>query len=105
MVRAPKWIAAIFQKRIEDAKVPAKKPKLMMKQDEEDLEEFWSSLIHKNPDFAMIATKTIRKDYHLWLEQHKTWTFVPKTEDKQNDLVFIVGPHGEMRGAVKCAKV
>ena len=62
MMRAPKLTASIFQKRIEVANGD---------HDEPELEEFWASLINKNPDFAMMAAKTTRRDYHSWLEQHK----------------------------------
>ena len=87
MVRAPKWTTAIFKKRIEDAKVSIN----TISNEESDMEEVWSSLINKNPDFAMLAAKTTRKDFHSWLDQHKSWTFVPyvKEKEKSNDLVFI----------------
>ena len=82
-----------------------------------DLEDFWSDLISKNPDFASLAAKTTRKDYYSWLDQHRSWGFMPyvhqesrgyataQKREKPNDLVFIVGPQGEMEGAVQCAKV
>ena len=73
----------------------------------DDLEEKWTSLITQNTDFASMAAKTTRRDFTAWLEQHKAWTFVPfvKNKEKTNDLVFIVGPQGEMKGAIQCAKV
>ena len=105
MVRAPKWTAAIFQKRIEDANLPVRYNAHVAQSD--DLEETWTSLIAQNTDFASMAAKTTRRDFTAWLEQHKAWTFVPfvKNKEKTNDLVFIVGPQGEMKGAIQCAKV
>ena len=82
-----------------------------------NLEDFWSDLISKNPDFVSLAAKTTRKDYYSWLDQHRSWGFMPyvhqesrgyataQKREKPNDLVFIVGPQGEMEGAVQCAKV
>ena len=82
-----------------------------------NLEVFWSDLIIKNPDFVSLAAKTTRKDYYSWLDQHRSWGFMPydhqefksystaRKREKSNDLVFIVGPQGEMDGAVQCAKV
>ena len=64
-MRAPKLTASIFQKRIEAAN------RDHTERYEPELEEFWASLINKNPDFAMMAAKTTRRDYHSWLEQHK----------------------------------
>ena len=95
LVQAPKWTAAIFQARIEKSKgVPY----------EGSTEKIWSSLLTKNPDFAVLAAKTTKNDYQSWVEQHKSWSLCSCTDkkDKPNGLVFIVGQHGEMKGSVQC---
>ena len=85
-------------------------------------DEIWSGFMNDYPDFVTLAAKTAsRKDYRKWLDQHRTWTFhtviakhtrapapAPackrlKTLDRVNSIAFIVGPFGDMKGAVQCA--
>ena len=63
----------------------------------------WSSLIRKCPDFAMLAGITVgRTDYQNWVQQHRSWCLGCGKKEERNDMVVLVGPIGEMKGAVKC---
>jgi len=83
-------------------------------------DDTWSGLMNDYPDFVTLAAKTAsRKDYRKWHDQHRTWTFhtviakhtrapAPackrlKTLDRVNSIAFIVGPFGDMKGAIQCA--
>ena len=95
-------------------------------------DDIWSGMMNDYPDFVTLAAKTAsRKDYRKWHDQHRTWTFhtviakntrdgvfpalapapapackrlnVSKTLDRVNSIAFIVGPFGDMKGAVQCA--
>ena len=83
-------------------------------------DDTWSGLMNDYPNFVTLAAKTAsRKDYRKWHDQHRTWTFhtviakhtrapAPackrlKTLDRVNSIAFIVGPFGDMKGAVQCA--
>ena len=65
----------------------------------------WSSLIRKNPSFAMLGGIIAgRNDYHRWAQQHITWSLSCDASFKgRNDFAVLVGPIGEMKGAVKCS--
>ena len=72
------------------------------------LDDFkWSSLIHKNPDFAMLGGNIVgRYDYQNWFQQHKSWCLCCKrTNVERNDFAVLVGPIGEIKGAVKCSPI
>lgn len=62
----------------------------------------WSTLIRKNPNFALVAANAAsREDYQTWLKQLKFWDLtVPDIE--KNDYALIVGPLGRMPGAIEC---
>ena len=63
-----------------------------------------TSYIDLHPDFAMLAAKTVaRSDYRSWIEQHEAWSFYGA--ENKGGLVIIVGPFGEMKGAVRFAPV
>ena len=63
----------------------------------------WSSLIHKNPDFAMLGGNIVgRYDYQNWFQQHRSWCLSRKTLMERNDFAVLVGSIGEIKGAVKC---
>ena len=71
-------------------------------------DEYWSSLISKNPNFAILSAKTATKEcYRKWISQHESWCFDTKQtkmeEDSKNDIAIIVGSFGEMQDAVKCS--
>ena len=86
-------------------------------------DDAWSGLINNYPDFVTLAAKTAsRKDYRKWHDQHRTWSFhtvetppgwtriyESKNLDRvnaikaMNAIAFIVGPFGDMKGAVQCA--
>ena len=86
--RAPKAAAAISHWK-------------MKNKDKCDItDEQWSTLVKSYPNFAVLSTQTLgRKDYQTWMQQHDYWSlsFI--------NLSIIVGPSGEMKGAVKCAPV
>jgi len=70
----------------------------------------WSKLIRDYPNFAQrIANVAYRKDYTEWGSQHKSWFLaLEKTVVKAtfgSDSAIIVGPLGEMKGAVKCSSI
>ena len=61
----------------------------------------WSSLIRKNPNFATLGGIIFgRNDYQDWFQQHRSWCL-----DGKNDFAVLVGPIGEIKGAVKCSLV
>ena len=94
MARAPKWTAVIVQNKFDISRHGKR------------LDDHWSSLMNKNSDFALLAAKTIRNDYHDWIKQHKSWNFATiNKKEKENNFVRIVGPLGEMKNAVRCEKV
>jgi len=65
----------------------------------------WSSLIRKNPNFAMLGGLTVgRTDYQSWVKQHISWNLSYEKKER-NDFAVLVGPIGEMKGAVKCSLI
>ena len=70
-------------------------------------DEQWSSLIRRNPNFAMLGGITVgRNDYQSWVRQHISWCLsYDKTIKGRNDFSVLVGPIGEMKGAVKCSPI
>jgi hypothetical protein len=94
-------------------------PKLAMfmylwkKSNESDIsDEQWSKLIREYPSFAQrMANVSCRKDYQEWGRQHRSWfLYLEKFGEnpdtpiiKTTDSAIIVGPLGEMKGAVKCS--
>jgi hypothetical protein len=96
-------------------------PKLAMfmylwkKSNESDIsDEQWSKLIREYPSFAQrMANVSCRKDYQEWGRQHRSWFLSlekfgenPDTPIiKTTDSAIIVGPLGEMKGAVKCSSI
>ena len=84
-LKAPKLAAVIFSWKSHDEKY----------------DTFWSSIIGHYPDFAIIATKTLaREDYRKWIRQHQTWNLCT-----DSGISIIVGPFGEIKGAVQCEAV
>ena len=84
-LKAPKLAAVIFSWKSHDEKY----------------DTFWSSIICHYPDFAIVATKTLaREDYRKWIRQHQTWNLCT-----DSGISIIVGPFGEIRGAVQCEAV
>ena len=67
----------------------------------------WSSLIRKNPNFATVGGITVgRNDYQSWVQQHISWSLsCDVTFTGRNDFAVLVGPIGEMKGAVKCSPI
>ena len=67
----------------------------------------WSSLIRKIPNFAILGGITGgRNDYQSWVRQHISWCLsYDKTIKGRNDFSVLVGPIGEMKGAVKCSPI
>ena len=73
----------------------------------------WSKLVRDYPNFAQrIANVTYRKDYAEWGSQHKSWFLALEQTDSKlvtatigSDSAIIVGPLGEMKGAVKCSSI
>ena len=66
----------------------------------------WSSLIRKNPNFAMLSGLTSgRTDYQSWVKQHISWSLGCTMSPGGNDFAVLVGPIGEMKGAVKCTLI
>ena len=70
-----------------------------------EFDDTWSGLMNDYSDFVTLAAKTAsRKDYRKWHDQHRTWTFHTVIEkNRRNSIAFIVGPFGDMKGAVQCA--
>ena len=76
-------------------------------------DEQWSTLIREHPNFAQrMANVSCRKDYQEWGRQHRTWLLAFEQTDTKidtptiiNDAAIIVGPLGEMKGAVKCSSI
>ena len=76
-------------------------------------DEQWSKLIREYPNFAQrMANVACRKDYQEWGRQHRTWLLAFEQTDTKidtptiiNDAAIIVGPLGEMKGAVKCSSI
>ena len=84
-LKAPKLAAVIFSWKSHDEKY----------------DTFWSSIIGHYPDFAIVATKTLaREDYRKWIRQHQTWNLCT-----DSGISIIVGPFGEIKGAVQCEAV
>ena len=71
------------------------------------LDDFkWSSLIRENPNFAMLGGIIIgRNDYQKWFQQHNSWCLRRHWSTERNDFAVLVGPIGEIKGAVKCSLV
>ena len=68
----------------------------------------WSNLIRKNPNFAMLGGIIFgRSDYQNWFQQHRSWWLSGKqiSSTGRNDFAVLVGPIGEMKGAVKCSPI
>ena len=64
----------------------------------------WSTLIRKNPNFALVAANAAsREDYQTWMKQHRFWELTAQDKDK-NDFAHIVGPLGRMPGATECSQ-
>ena len=65
----------------------------------------WSSLIQEIPNFVMVAGKIAgRNDYQSWAQQHMSWCLsCDLTFEGRNNFAVLVGPIGEMKGAVKCS--
>ena len=64
----------------------------------------WSTLIRKNPNFALVAANCAgREDYKSWLKQHSFWILTEKRKER-NDSALIVGPLGRMNGATECSQ-
>jgi hypothetical protein len=74
-------------------------------------DEQWSKLTRDYPSFAQrMANIACRKDYQEWGKQHRSW-FLSFEQNQQattfrcSDSAIIVGPLGEMKGAVKCSSI
>ena len=73
----------------------------------------WSKLIRDYPNFALrMANVAYRKDYAKWGSQHRSWFLALEQTDPNivtakigSDSAIIVGPLGEMKGAVKCSSI
>ena len=67
----------------------------------------WSSLIRENPNFARLGGLTVgRNDYQSWGQQHISWYFsCDFLLEGRNDFAVLVGPIGEIKGAVKCSAI
>ena len=65
----------------------------------------WSSLIQEIPNFVMVAGKIAgRNDYQSWAQQHMSWCLSCDVTFKgRNNFAVLVGPMGEIKGAVKCS--
>ena len=65
-----------------------------------------SSLIRKNPNFAMLGGIIFgRNDYQDWFQQHRSWCINHKIVMGRNNFAVLVGPIGEIKGAVKCSPI
>ena len=90
--KAPKLAAVIFSWKSHD----------------EMYDTFWSSIIGHYSDFSIVATKTLaREDYRKWIRQHQTWNLCADYggNDDSDRISIIVGPFGEIKGAVQCETV
>ena len=68
----------------------------------------WSSLIRGNPNFAALGGITVgRNDYQSWAQQHISWSLTSADDavKGRNNFSVLVGPIGEMKGAVKCSLI
>ena len=67
----------------------------------------WSSLIQEIPNFVMVAGKIAgRNDYQSWAQQHMSWCLSCDVKFKgRNNFAVLVGPIGEMKGAVNCSLI
>ena len=64
----------------------------------------WSTLIRKNPNFALVAANcAAREDYQSWIKQHNSWELTENHKER-NDFALIVGPLGMMKGATECSQ-
>ena len=64
----------------------------------------WSTLIRKNPNFALVAANcAAREDYQSWIKQHNSWELTENHKER-NDFALIVGPLGRMKGATECSQ-
>ena len=64
----------------------------------------WSTLIRKNPNFALVAANAAsREDYQTWMKQHRFWELTAQDKEK-NDFALIVGPLGRMPGTIECSQ-
>ena len=72
-----------------------------------------STIALTNPDFTILCFNVAgRKDYQDWAEQHSSWMFhfcsgIDQEVDENlkpnvNQYCVIVGPLGEIEGAVEC---
>ena len=51
----------------------------------------WSTLIRKNPNFALVAANSAaREDYQSWIKQHRFWGLTDESKER-NDFALIVG--------------
>ena len=94
-VQVPKITAMIFKWRSTE------------KDNNSSDDEQWSSLIRRNPNFAMLGGITVgRNDYQSWVRQHISWCLsFDQTIKGRNDFSVLVGSIGEMKGAVKCSPI
>ena len=96
-IQAPKFTTMLYKWRSTDQGVGSLDDKQ------------WSSLIRKNPNFTMLGGITVgRNEYQSWAQQHISWYFGSDIGEKykgRNDFVVLVGPVGEMKGAVKCSPI
>ena len=54
----------------------------------------------------MIGGITVgRTDYQSWVQQHISWSLTCEILVGRNDFAVLVGPIGEMKGAVKCSLI
>jgi hypothetical protein len=64
----------------------------------------WTTMIRKNPNFALVAANCAgREDYQSWLKQHNFWELNQKCKER-NDFGLIVGSLGRMKGATECSQ-
>ena len=64
----------------------------------------WSTMVRKNPNFALVAGNCAgREDYQSWLKQHSFW-YLTEIRKERNDFALIVGPLGRMKGATECSQ-
>ena len=67
----------------------------------------WLSLVREIPNFAMVGGNIAgRNDYQSWAQQHMSWCLSCDVTFKgRNNFAVLVGPIGEMKGAVKCSLI
>ena len=67
----------------------------------------WSNMIQKSLSFATLGGFIVgRNDYQDWVQQHISWCLCCEiVRNKRNNFVVLVGPVGEMKGAVKCSPI